>query len=287
MKVYNLNIDTSQPTNQVVQMQQNQTSMLSVAISNEGKYIRNLSCKMYYEGNEIPTTISGDNTFGFKIDVGVEPKYVKIEAKSEPIVCTADYIADIGSSGGAKTYQLRVCQLSEGVYSQDEFKAVGKEIAKYIDNGRRIVCTVSVATQSNININGIVILFNGDCQFYRGTTSNTIYLDPDEPIIVTGNAEIVHFGYGKRNAVIANYEYPAIGYYTDYQLDTLIRPSVNAPYDGDYTEPLTEIEVDGVKFVPTTLTIDGVEYKVLAEEQPKPEEPVEPETPTEPTNDGE
>jgi len=75
-----------------------------------------------------------------------------------------------------------------------------------------------------------------------------------------------------------------MGENTDYQLDTTIRPSVNAPYDGEYEEPLTEIEVDGVKFVPTTLTIDGVEYKVLAEEQPEPT----PEEPTEPTtNDGE
>ena len=57
-------------------------------------------------------------------------------------------------------------------------------------------------------------------------------------------------------------------------MDTLVNPSDNAPYDGNYVEPVSEIEVDGVKFVPTTLTIDGVDYKVLAEAQPD-EEPVD------------
>ena len=66
-------------------------------------------------------------------------------------------------------------------------------------------------------------------------------------------------------------------------MDTLVNPSVNAPYDGNYVEPLKEVEVDGVKFVPTTLSVDGVEYKVLAEAQPTPEP--EPEEPT--TNEGE
>ena len=54
-------------------------------------------------------------------------------------------------------------------------------------------------------------------------------------------------------------------------MDTTIRPSANAASDGQYVEPLTEVEVDGVKFVPTTLSVDGVEYKVLAEAQPTPE----------------
>lgn len=104
---------------------------------------------------------------------------------------------------------------------------------------------------------------------------------------MTENAEIGRTAVARRNAVVGTYDYPAFGEYTDYQLDTMIRPSVNAPYDGEYTEPLTEVEVDGVKFVPTTLTIDGVEYKVLAEEQPTPDPEPEPETPVEePTNDG-
>ena len=63
-------------------------------------------------------------------------------------------------------------------------------------------------------------------------------------------------------------------------MDTTIKPSDNAPYDGNYVEPLTEVEVDGVKFVPTTLSVDGVEYKVLAAVQPEtPEQPADPETP--------
>ena len=73
---------------------------------------------------------------------------------------------------------------------------------------------------------------------------------------------------------MATGSYPAVGYDTDYQMDITIKPSSNAHYDGDYVEPLKEIEVDGVKFVPTTLTIDGVDYKVLAEAQPD-EDPVD------------
>jgi len=66
------------------------------------------------------------------------------------------------------------------------------------------------------------------------------------------------------NVTLSSYTYPAIGYYTDYQMDTLVKPSDNAPYDGNYVEPLKEVEVDGVKFVPTTLSVDGVAYTVLA-----------------------
>ena len=137
MKIYNLNIDTSKPVNKVMQMQQNETGLLKLNVTNDGKSILNLTTKVYDGETEVPST---DN--GFKIDMGKNDKVVKVEAMGEN---------------------------------------------------------------------------------------------------------------------------------TDYRLDTTIRPSVNAPYDGDYTEPLTEVEVDGVKFVPVTLTIDGVEYKVLAEEQPEPE----------------
>jgi len=68
-----------------------------------------------------------------------------------------------------------------------------------------------------------------------------------------------------KNPVIESETYPAIGYWSDYQMDALVNPAVNAPYDGNYVESLKEVEVDGVKFVPTTLAVDGVEYKVLAE----------------------
>jgi hypothetical protein len=132
--------------------------------------------------------------------------------------------------------------------------------------------------------NAVAIYFNQPYQpriFFKGVDYHVLL--PDEDIVVTeGNYFYVGQSY-KANTIEKSIEiYPSIGSYTDYQLDTTIRPSTNASYDGEYTEPLTEVEVDGVKFVPTTLSVDGVEYKVLAEAQPTPD----PEEPVEPTNEG-
>lgn len=106
-------------------------------------------------------------------------------------------------------------------------------------------------------------------RFGKTQTDNSIkWFSSDEPLIVTEETEFGTNTYVRTTGyVLSTDTYPAIGYYTDYQMDTLIKPSSNAPYDGNYEEPLKEVEVDGVKFVPTTLTIDGVEYKVLAEAQ--------------------
>ena len=112
---------------------------------------------------------------------------------------------------------------------------------------------------------------------------HTTYIPQDEPLIVN---EEVAFGLktavrtsNKSTIVLSSETYPAIGCYTDYQMDTLIRPSPNAPYDGEYTEPLTSIEIDGVRYEPTTLSVDGVAYSVLAA-VPNAEPETEPETET-------
>lgn len=250
MKIYNLDIDTSKPINKVVQMQQNESGLLKLNVTNDGKSIRNLSCTIYDGDNEISATNGG-----FKIDVGNETKVVKVEAKSEPITCQMGYFVNTGSGSGIKPFVLQVCQLSQGVYSQDEFKAVADELAKQMTIGS-LICYPTAETKDNINIENFVVGSTGEYHFA---------LPEDEPIIVTGDVEIIRTSQARRNAVTGTYDYPAFGEYTDYQLDTTIRPSTNAPYDGEYTEPLTEVEVDGVKFVPTTLSVDGVEYKVLAE----------------------
>lgn len=111
MKIYKLNIDTSKPINQVVQMQQNQTGLLSANVTNDGNYIRNLSCTLYDGANEISATDGG-----FKVDVGTEPKQVKVVAKSEPIICQMGYFVSI-SGAGAKNFWIPVCQPPIGVYS--------------------------------------------------------------------------------------------------------------------------------------------------------------------------
>ena len=129
MKVYNLNIDTSKPTNQVVQMQQNASGMLSVSISNDGAYIRNLSCQMYDGDNEIEATISADESFGFKVDVGTEPKHVKVVAKSEPYESTMEYVAVQGHSAKPQRKFFNKVQIKPGVYRQDEFKPLLKLVS--------------------------------------------------------------------------------------------------------------------------------------------------------------
>lgn len=278
MKIYNLNIDTSKPTNQVVQMQQGTTGMLSANITNDGKYIRNLSCTMYDGANEISASTGNDNSFGFKVDVDAEPKHVKIEAKSTPTESQYTYVANIGTGTRVKTVWLDIVHIPAGTYRQDEFASL-KRFGS--NSGMQIIYYPKVAGTANFDRMQI-ILQNPNQQLFFGKTQadNSVrWFSSDEPLIVTEETEVgTNTQVRQTGYELSTDTYPAIGYYTDYQLDTLVKPSDNAPYDGNYVEPLEEIEVDGVKFVPTTLSVDGVEYKVLAEAQPAPE----PET-----NDGE
>lgn len=95
MKIYKLDIDTSKPIRKVVQMQQNSTGALSVDVSNDGKYIRNLSCALYDGNTELSAYATTDVGAGFKIDMGDETKVVKFTAKSTPVECTREYILSV------------------------------------------------------------------------------------------------------------------------------------------------------------------------------------------------
>ena len=106
MKIYKLDIDTSKPIRKVIQMQQNSTGALSVAVSNDGKYIRNLSCALYEGDTELSSYATTDNGVGFKIDMGDETKVVKFTAKSEPVECSAQYILSVASASTIKTVWL-------------------------------------------------------------------------------------------------------------------------------------------------------------------------------------
>jgi len=130
MKVYNLNIDTSKPTNQVVQMQQNSTGLLSANITNDGKYIRNLSCMMYDGANEISASTESDNSFGFKVDVGAEPKHIKIEAKSTPIASIKEYVASYNPGTRFINQFIKRIVIPAGTYRQDEFESL-KQFGNY------------------------------------------------------------------------------------------------------------------------------------------------------------
>lgn len=259
MKIYNLNIDTSAPVNQTVPMQQSSTGLLNLKVTNGGKYIRNLTTKVYDGGVEVPSTEKG-----FKVEVGTEPKHVKVVASSTPLESIKEEIASY--TPGSKIVQkfLTRIVIPAGTYRQDEFESL-KQFGTY--SGYPTILFSAADGEANFNRISIT-LWNPNQQiwFHR---EDGVALSPDEPLIV--NEEIT-FGKtqnvrtaNKNSIVLSTETYPAIGYYTDYQIDTLIKPSDNAPYDGNYVEPLTEVEVDGVKFVPTTLTIDGVDYKVLAE----------------------
>lgn len=281
MKIYNLNIDTSKPVKKVMQMQQNETGLLKLNVTNDGKSIRNLTTKVYDGETEVPST---DN--GFKIDMGKNDKVVKIEAKSTPIMSEWEEIASHTTGNRMKTFYLSRLQLPAGTYKQEELLSLADKVSP--DGVEYWYCN---AVNNVVTSNCSFIAFYWHpaedptktipIGFFKNTSGSTTLMNPDEDIVITeGNNFRRQIQFKANTIETSTTTYPAVGEYTDYQLDTTIKPSVNAPYDGDYTEPLTEVEVDGVKFVPTTLTIDGVEYRVLAHT-------VESETPTEPTNDGE
>lgn len=276
MKVYNLNIDTSKPVNQVMQMQQNSTGLLKLNVTNDGKSISNLSCIVYDGETEVPSTGNG-----FKIDMGKNEKVVKIEAKSEAIVCTFQKLVQNGSDKRPSQVFFSYMQLPAGTYRQEDLYEGLKKIYYMSETTIGIVLQIYIGADdtNKTNFRIISIQTNGNLWGFHFYDSNNNLLPTDQSIVVTDTVVVGENKSIKPTGAIYDYiPYTLMGENTDYQLDTTIRPSVNAPYDGEYEEPLTEIEVDGVKFVPTTLTIDGVEYKVLAEEQPTPdpEEPVEP-----------
>jgi len=181
MKVYNLNIDTSKPTNQVVQMQQNATGLLSANITNDGKYIRNLSCTMYDGANEISATDGG-----FKVDVGAEPKHVKIEAKSTPVECSAQYIVSVSGAHRTKSVALNILQLEAGVYNQSEFYG----IAKRFGNG---YAKPYASQLSNVNFHTVWFAPNNTVQpvwFGKIINNKYVWFNADEPIVVSDYTDI-------------------------------------------------------------------------------------------------
>lgn len=248
MKVYNLNIDTSQPVNQVVQMQQNQTGMLSVAISNDGKYIRNLSCEMYDGANEIQADALGDNTFGFKLDVGTEPKHVKVVAKSTPLTSTERYVVYEGT-GRLRQTNSEVVQIPAGTYRQDEFLPLVKhfgykgDIVPGVTNLVPVHLYLGTGDVGKANFDSLYIIsWNPQQQLWFSNSENggavPRQLSPDELLVVTEDVALFTLvTYRQTGAEWGTREYPSIGYYTDYQMDTLIRPTQNASYQAGGDAP--------------------------------------------------
>ena len=135
-------------------MQQNSTGALSVDVSNDGKYIRNLSCALYDGDTELSAYTTTDVGAGYKIDVGDETKVVKITAKSVPYESISQYVAS-QSGAGTKHVELARCQIKQGVYNQDEFLP----LLKYGGGYGGYVTIWSVATGSIANANFTKIAF--------------------------------------------------------------------------------------------------------------------------------
>ena len=163
------------------------------------------------------------------------------------------------------------------------------------------------ADENNTNLYRVARMLN-TLWYYKKPVPNTEgYFSDDEPIIFTdaariGHNEVVVIHGRPSNQFKLDATIPKGTYYTK-ELDRLFfGGSIGRVADCKVTVVLNEVlnpvsseeledknvvcdtlTVGGVEYVQTTLSVDGVEYKVLAEAQPAPEP--EPEEPT--TNDGE
>lgn len=228
MKIYKLDIDTSKPIRKVVQMQQNSTGALSVDVSNDGKYIRNLSCALYEGGAELSAYATTDGGVGYKIDIGDTTKVVKFTAKSTPLESVRSYVAVEKAGGRPQNVALSCVQLVAGTYNQDEFYGLANRFGS--SNGILVSLTPSTQTAANINISRIILApWNTEQPVYFATENDGGGILPkDEPIVVTGPVSITQLAGVRQGSTLSSYTYPAVGYWTDYSLETVIRPSENA-----------------------------------------------------------
>lgn len=155
MKIYKLDMDTAQPTRQVVVMQQNSLGLLSVDIERNDWPIRNLSCTLLDGDNEISAFLSGESGAGFKLDVGEDVKAVKFVARSTPIECSAQYVVSYPTGNRTKNFPLTVLQIPAGEYKQEEFYSLG-------DNLQSITSISGVTT----NYSGRVFFIKGGMESY-------------------------------------------------------------------------------------------------------------------------
>ena len=115
------------------------------------------------------------------------------------------------------------------------------------------------------------------------------YLTPDKTLYLSEDAVAWMNVFVKPpNEEYSYTDYPAIGYYTDYSMDMLIKPTMNAqafaekemlPENADFISLSADsISLSGVTYVPTELSVGDAVYTVLAAVQPEtPEQPADPE----------
>lgn len=274
MKVYNLNIDTSKPIRQVLNVPAKSSKYgIAVKATAEGMRIANPTCQMIINGSAIqPTKTLDDGSFLFEMTSDM------VEDKHEVMfrIINMDEINAQGDTSGMDVYFF--------------FQAAD------VDKTNLYI------VQRQLNTLWYIKKLSAPNADYE-------YFSDDEPIIFTDDATIgrtVTKKVGHRMQTVWE-DLAAIpkGTYYTKELDRLFfGGSIGRVADCKVTVVLNEVLnpiaseeledknvvcdtliVGDVEYVQTTLTVDGVEYKVLAEAQPTPESEPEPEEPT--TNDGE
>lgn len=278
MKIYKLDVNVAQPINKVVQMQQNSTGVLSIDVTNNGKYIRNLSCQMFDGEVEIPA-----DDKGFKLDIGDAPKHYMVKATATPVECSEEYIASYTPGTRAFPFNLNVLQLKAGTYRQEEFLSLVDKFGSDTVMTDLVLSAKNVDPSSLANFNDIRIFKRNTTQPIWFKLGQDDWLPQDAILSVYQDCVfyiIQHVKTSNKNTVVISSEtYPAYGYYVDYQADTLIKPSTNAdayseekilPTEADFEQLSADsFTLSGVTYVPTTLSVDGVAYTVLAAVQPE------------------
>lgn len=212
--------------------------MLSANFSNDGKYIRNLSCTLYDNGNEVSAIAEGDNSFGYKIQMTGETKAVKLVATAKPTETVCQYIASY--TPGTRIIQKTLVKLvlPEGVYNQDEFAPLLNQF-KNFTNGTYIGWLVAQNSLSNTNFDRIYFApWNPMQQIFFGKDESGEFLPVDEPIVASSEISVLGpetVKTSNANTIVLSTEtYPAVGYYTDYSMNTIINPSQNAACYAEY-----------------------------------------------------
>lgn len=263
MKVYNLNIDTSKPIRTVLNVPST-TEKYGIRVkATAGEYnVRNPLCQIIDGSTVIEATKKlDDGSFLFELTSGNTEREREVIAR---------------------------------VIDMDEIDGSGWD-------GLQTVYTVHASTQANVQLERVV--FAGPTIWwlkgYNG--EEPIYYADTDPIEFKGDVVIgrsVPTRVGKRIQNIWT-PLPTIpkGTYTPKELNGLfyggkiwkpadckvrvvLRETKNAVANEEIEDSVENIVVGNETFVPTSLTIDGVEYRVLAHtvetETSDPEEPVEP-----------
>lgn len=265
MKIYNLNIDTSKPIRTVLNVPSNAEKYGIRVKATAGEYnVRNPLCQIIDGSTVIDATKKlDDGSFLFELTSG------NTEREREVIARVID-MDEIDTSGW------------DGIQ------------VMYVPHGTSV---------ANAQLTSIV--FAGPTiWWYKSSDGQSYYADTD-PIVFKGDFTIgrnVNKKVGNRiKTVWEDFATIPKGTYTPKELNGLfyggkiwkpadckvrvvLRETKDALANEEIKDSVENIVVGNETFVPTSLTIDGVEYKVLAHVVES-ETPTEPETPT--SNDGE